>query len=1296
MMHRTAAIILITVILAGFPGTGGTEEAAPSPPRWMGLEKTVGRTAADRATRAAVVSSSARELTLSVEIPGFYRGETRLADGKTYATVAAPGTGQVEIGMPDLPVFGSVILIPNGTVPTLTVEPGIPRLFSTIEIAPVQPPPTDGEDEGPPPFRKNTAVYAADGDCPADFASLEPVGRIRGQECAVLRLHPFRYNPARRLLRVYPDLRVTVSFAGEPDTLSPRLRNRSFENLLLRTAPNADAVLTAEDAMVSRRGAPRKSGYGANGGCDYLIIAPPGFETAAGTLAAWKRRCGFRTYAASTDETGATAAAIRNYIQDAYDTWDPCPAYVLLLGDVDFIPTNYETVHPYSGGLIGTDLYFSTVDGTDYFPDISLGRISVDTAEQAAKRVSDIISYESDPVLDSSFYETASLCAYFQHDTDGYAERRFAQTTEDLAIFLSDPSYLGEYAVERIYYALSTVDPRYWSTSYFSGGPAGDAGDPIPEYLRKPGFPWDGNGFDLTAAVNAGRFLVTHRDHGSATAWSSPGYPSSQVSALANGNRLPVVWSVNCLTGFFDKETCETPSATVSFSECWERNPSGGAAGIIAASRVSYSGHNDRLFWGWTDAVWPQFLTGYAGIAPFASPAYRMGDVLNYGKLYYATTYPDNIIRQVQFEIFHWFGDPAMMIRTAPPAGLAAEHPLSVRTGQAADFTVEVTSGGAPLSEATVAICRDDAPDDYYTVVTDNNGSALFAGLVLSQDGEYNLVATAPNSVPYRGTVAADPDPSPNPAPTVEQTPTPLPPPPTAPPTPAPAASPSPPGEAAVIVCLGDSVTHGYPYADNGSPHLTYPAVLADLLEEEYGPEAAAVYNQGVNGYTAENVIADLSAPGALGEDPDYVLLMIGGNDLAGATAWTIWDIIVETTWEVQSCIDLANAHVNADGSHPAVIVSAFIPNLLEDGWGSMAVDYFNQSLEENISRHALWFTDNWDDLFDGETGEANPALMFDSVHPNGDGYAVLAANWLEALQTLMEPAATPTPTGSPPPVTPPPLQTPSPTPAIPIISTPTPGPALPTATPVHSATPTGAPTPLSTPTPTPPPIIATPTPGPVPSPPAPSPSPSLQAAFDYNGDGISDIAIFRTGNGLWAIRSVTRVYFGGEEDLPVPGDYAGDGITAIAIFRPDAGLWAIRGGERAYFGRVGDTPVPSDYDGDGTDEIAVFRKENGLWAIRNGQRVYFGRDRDTPVPADFDGDGADEIAVFREESGLWAIRGGERVYFGADGDWPVPGQYSGTGRALPAIFRGEAGLWAARSVFRVYFGNPGDLPAAR
>ncbi|MEA1928831.1 MAG: hypothetical protein U9N73_11555, partial [Candidatus Auribacterota bacterium] len=143
---------------------------------------------------------------------------------------------------------------------------------------------------------------------------------------------------------------------------------------------------------------------------------------------------------------------------------------------------------------------------------------------------------------------------------------------------------------------------------------------------------------------------------------------------------------------------------------------------------------------------------------------------------------------------------------------------------------------------------------------------------------------------------------------------------------------------------------------------------------------------------------------------------------------------------------------------------------------------------------------------------------------------------------------------------------------------------------------------------------------------PTPTPSPGSHAPpwiYDYDGDGTSDIAVFRGDSGLWAVRGVTRVYFGGSTDETIPGDYDGDGTTDIGVFRPASGLWAIRGVTRAYFGSGSDLPEQGDYDGDGTADIGIFRAASGLWAIRGVTRAYFGGSTDEPVPGYYDADGS-------------------------------------------------------------------------
>lgn len=213
----------------------------------------------------------------------------------------------------------------------------------------------------------------------------------------------------------------------------------------------------------------------------------------------------------------------------------------------------------------------------------------------------------------------------------------------------------------------------------------------------------------------------------------------------------------------------------------------------------------------------------------------------------------------------------------------------------------------------------------------------------------------------------------------------------------APIASVSGDGPALVVSCLGDSITEGVPYSGTEN---TYPARLQVMLNAAYGSGSFEVSNHGVGGYRADQVLADLQNLNWMGQDnPDFVLLLVGGNDLAQLQS------IESTVAEVQAIVDLVTAHTNPDDSHPQIIVSAIPPNLISE-LASWWVSVYNDSLESDLAGVDLWFTDNWDDFYDPATGMAKASLMADTVHPNVQGYLVMAENWFEAVNSLIGPTA--------------------------------------------------------------------------------------------------------------------------------------------------------------------------------------------------------------------------------------------------------------------------------------------------
>jgi hypothetical protein len=417
-------------------------------------------------------------------------------------------------------------------------------------------------------------------------------------------------------------------------------------------------------------------------GARYLVVASDSMLQALEPLLAWKELKGIPTALATLETIGATPEAIKTYVQTAYDTWEMPPEFLLLVGDTEVLPAYHDSV--------STDNYYVTLEGDDVYPEVMVGRFSVDLVSECATMVAKTVFYERTPYEDDpNWPASASLCQRDDGDDGDW-------------IYYENTWYLYDLFTEAGFAPVDTLNAKY------------------------------GIGCDtVLLSWNAGKGFVHYRGQ-AMFYWIFPfNIPADHPLGIWNGWRQWIAVSPTCGTGTYDQDgymcenwtrggTPEEPRGAVAcFATCTAFDSSEKLA--LKRSAVSYG------FFG--NAFGPDGLT--------------LGEACVAGKLSLHQTFEDTL----EYNAWQLLGDPELNMWTGMPKHATVLHDPALQVGQA-DITVTVLDEGAAVPGALVSCVMED--EVYSWGYTSDLGhvtlpiGASFPGLLL-------VTVTARNCYPYEG-----------------------------------------------------------------------------------------------------------------------------------------------------------------------------------------------------------------------------------------------------------------------------------------------------------------------------------------------------------------------------------------------------------------------------------------------------------------------------------------------------------------------------------------------------------------
>jgi hypothetical protein len=323
---------------------------------------------------------------------------------------------------------------------------------------------------------------------------------------------------------------------------------------------------------------------GINPGGELIIISPKEFLAEANRLKAHKesrKNKPLSTVVVNVEEiynefSGGLldVSAIRNFIKFAYTFWTVKPKYVLLFGDGNY---DYRNIEGYGKNFIPvyeteeslfliysypTDDFYGRIVGNDAYMDIAVGRIHIQSVEEAKAAVDKIIRYENNKDF-GLWRNLITLVADDGRTTKGDDGPTHTAQSERLAKVTIPPVF----ETKKIYLI-------QYPTVETAGG------------RRKP----DVNK-EIINTFNDGTLVMNFIGHGNPEVWTHEYVFEKTVTVpqLKNSIRLPFLSAATCDFGDYDKP------ANQSSMELLLTKADGGIIAGFTASRAVWSSENAEI-----------------------------------------------------------------------------------------------------------------------------------------------------------------------------------------------------------------------------------------------------------------------------------------------------------------------------------------------------------------------------------------------------------------------------------------------------------------------------------------------------------------------------------------------------------------------------------------------------------------------------------------------------------------------------------------------------------------------------